>query len=674
MTLTWGPWQADPSADPTNPATHATPYGHWYETFEHQVAPSAGGFASCSQAGAAAAFPGFPLPRLTLPIRALPHCAAGINPPGPRADVTTGLTARLNRKSVITGVIDAGVALSHDRFRRPGGGTRILSAWAQGGKWAGQTHLPFGCELMQGQIDGHMAACTSALGVDEAAFNRRAGLVDYADPFSERWIDTDAPHGTHVADLAAGFDPAAIGTLRDRLPMIVVELAPRVAIGPSGSYLEFYVMWAIRHIALTADAIWDALFARGDKAGQGGFPIVINLSYGLLAGPKDGTMAVQKYMAGLNAARPGRPPLVVMLPAGNDNLERGVATLTVAPETRARRIGWRISPEDHTSNYAEVWTGAMCGSPVAGALHPCAISLSPPGGPAGPGTAGAEGQFCDLSWSAGGLSEVVARIYCRQTHDAVPPATPAQATYHRLHYVICAAPSFRGGERAAPSGVWTIALSTTGPALDALLYVQSDQDLTPGHGLGRMSYFDDPLYATHDALGRLNDTYFRDPVTGAVTTNFSTGPVKRRDTLNAIAAGGGTLTIAGYRRSDGLPADYSSAGRDGADPQQPGYACVSDDGIWRNGRMAAGGRSGSTAVLQGTSFATGEATRIVARDFLRQMDNGVTGTALQVAGAGFVANVPDPWPVPPYPMPASAMPLKLGSERLPMQDHGRLPR
>ena len=445
MTLTWGAWQTDPSADPTNPATHATPYGNWYETFEYQVAPSAAGFGSYSQAGAGGAFPGFPLPRLTLPTRALPAGTGTINTPVPRRYVATGLTGRLNRASVITGVIDAGVALSHDRFRRPGGGTRILSAWAQGGKWAGQTHLPFGCELMQDGIEGHMTASSTALGVNEAAFNRRAGLVDYADPFTERWVDAQAPHGTHVADLAAGFDPDVPGTLRDRLPMIVVELAPRVAIGPSGSYLEFYVMWAIRHIAETADAIWDTLFAKGDKAGQGGFPIVINLSYGLLAGPRDGTMAVQKYMGSLNAARPGRPPLVVMLPAGNDKLERGVARLPISPQTRARRIDWRISPGDHTSNHAEVWTGGIAGPPMAGALHPLMIALSPPGGPAGPGTAGAEGQVCDLTWTSGGPPEVVARIYCRQTHNAVPPATPAQATMHRLHYVICAAPSFRGG-------------------------------------------------------------------------------------------------------------------------------------------------------------------------------------------------------------------------------------
>ena len=664
MTLTWGAWRTDPAADPGDPATYATPYGDWYESFEFGVARSADDFAHCPQQGAADVFPGLPLPRITLPKRALPANGV-INLPRPRTDVSAGLTGKLARKSVIVGVIDAGVALSHDRFRREGG-TRILSAWLQGGKWADQAHLPFGCERMQADIEGHMAACTIAMGVDEAAFNRRAGLVDYADPSVERWIDTGAPHGTHVADLAAGFDPVSAGTLRDRCPMIVVDLAPRVAIGPSGSFLEFYVMWAIRHIAETADAIWDATFANGDKGGQCGFPVVINLSYGLLAGPKDGTMAVQKYMAGLNGARKGRPPLVMVLPAGNDNLERGVASLSVDPATS---IDWRISPEDRTSNYAEVWTEAIAGPPVAGALHPLAIALSPPGGPAGPGTVGAEGQVCDLTWASGAQSEVIARLYCRQTDNALPPA---QATGHRLHYVVCAAPTWRAGRHAAPSGTWTITLSCAGkgPPVEALLYVQSDQDLTPGKGTGRWSYFEDPLHATHDAVGRVNDSYARDPVTGIVTENFSNGPVKRRNTLNAIAGSGGTLTIAGYRHSDGMPADYASAGRDGDDPLMPDYACASDDGVWRIGRLAAGGRSGSAAVLQGTSFATGEATRIVAHDLLRQLDDGVAGPALQVAGPGFLPNLP----LPVYKMPASAMPLKLGIERLPMQDHGRLPR
>lgn len=163
MTLTWGPWRADPSANPGDPATHASPYGDWYETFEYQIAGTSGAFSTCPQSGAGGAFADIPLPRITLPTRALPP-GGGINPPGPRPAVAAGLTAKLNRKSVIVGVIDAGIALSHERFRRPGGGTRILSAWSQGGKWAGQTHLPFGRELMQADIDGHMTASTTGLG------------------------------------------------------------------------------------------------------------------------------------------------------------------------------------------------------------------------------------------------------------------------------------------------------------------------------------------------------------------------------------------------------------------------------------------------------------------------------------------------------------------------------
>ena len=659
MTLTWGTWRTDPSADPDDPETHATPYGDWYETIEFADSRSDRDFAHCPQHGAADVFPGLPLPRITLPKRALPGDGA-INPPKERRKVT-GLTGTLTPTSVIVGVIDAGIALSHDRFRRPDGGTRILSAWLQGGKWHKQKHLPFGRELMQGDIEDRMADCTTALGVDEGAFNRRAGLVDYAEPSVERWIDTAAPHGTHVADLAAGFDPEALNTMRDRLPMIVVDLAPRVSVGPSGSFLEFYVMWAIRHIAETADAIWDASFA---GQAQGGFPVVINLSYGLLAGPKDGTMAIQKYIAGLNAARQGRPPMVMVLPAGNDNLERGVAMLSVAP---VASIDWRISPQDHTSNYVEVWTDAVAGPVVAGATHPLAVALHPPGGPAGPGTAGAAGQVCDLIWNKGRKdAEVIARIYCRQTDNAMPDGSPA--TSHRLHYVICTAPSWRVRRQAAPSGAWPITLSHQRVgAVPAQLCVQSDQDLTPGHGLGRLTTFDDPAYAVHDPVGRWNDTYMRDMALTGVTRITQAGPVRQENTLNAIAGSPGTLTVAGYRASDGMPADYSSAGRDGTNPLLPDFACVSDDGVWRIGRMAAGARSGSAAVLQGTSFATGEATRIVAHDLLRQLDAGVAGPALQVAGAGFP-------PDQAYAIPTSAMPLKLGARRLAAQDHGRLPR
>jgi hypothetical protein len=661
--LAWGPWQTDPSADPGNPATFATPYGHWYETVECLTAPLSGGFSTGPQGAAGAIFPGIPLPRLTLPIRALPPGGA-INPPGPRPDPSPKIGRDLQSDSVIVGVIDSGVALAHERFRRPDGGTRILNAWQQGGAWGGQMHLPFGSELMQADIDAAMAASPTPHGVDEAAFNRRAGLVDYADAASERWIETAAPHGTHVADLAAGFDPAAKGSERDRLPMIVVNLAPRAAIGPSGSFLEFYVIWAIRHIVTTADAIWQSRFASADKVGQKGFPVVINLSYGLLAGPRDGTMAVQKYVAALNAGRAGRPPVVLMLPAGNDNLEAGAATLAFAPASPDPSLGWRLTPEDRTSSYAEVWSEPVPGPAFPGAPHPLAITVATPDGIAGPGLAGAAGQYCTLTWIAGGVPEVVGRIYCRAADDGT---AAAPATRHRLVYVICVAPTWRMPQRAAPAGLWTITLSSGGVAATARLHVQSDQDLTPGSGTAYMSHFDDPAYAPYDAVGRVLDSYLWDRATNAVTATFGSGPVQRKNTLNAIAGGAGTLTIGGYRATDGLPADYSSADDDPASAPWLNYACVSDDGVWRIGRLAAGSRSGSAVVMQGTSFATGEATRIVAHDLLRQLPGPVV-----VAGPGFLPNVPGALPA--YPVAPSDMPLKLGTARLPSQDHGRVGR
>jgi hypothetical protein len=681
MALTWGPWSPDPSGNPAAPDSYATPYGDWYATAES--GSGRGGFRFLPQTGVHTAFgltaadtAAIPFPQLPVPARALPAAATRIRPPRRRPPVLPGLTQAPGQDAVIVGVIDAGIALAHDRFRRAGGvGTRILSAWSQGAAWTGQRHLPFGREWLQAEIDALMAAHTHGGTVDEAAFNRAAGLVDFADPQGERWVETEAPHGTHVADLACGADPYAADPARDRTAIIAVDLAPRLSIGPSGSFLEFYVIWAIRHVVTTADAIWQAAHGAGR-----GYPVAINLSYGLQAGPKDGTMPVQKYIAHLNASRPGKAPVRLILPAGNDNLEQGTARLPVPATGGPTRLTWRIRPEDRTANYVEAWAADAPGPLPAGAAHPHAITVTTPQGVAGPGTAGQAGQVCDLSDGAG---RPVARLYCRGTDNAMPGGA---ATRHRLAYILCTAPTWRADGPAAPPGAWTIALHPTGAETSALVCVQSDQDLTPGAGTGLISYFDDPDYATHDAAGAVIDTYRRDGDSSAVLSDHD-GPVLRRGTLNAIAGSAGSLTIAGYRASDGWPADYSSSGsgpapagrsaRGGATAPgnpTPDAACVSDDGIWRLGRLAAGGRSGSAVVMQGTSFATAEATRLVAAALRDWLDGGADLSAAPMDAADAAARAAAADAAAGFAVPARQLALKLGAGRFAADRHGRVGR
>ena len=690
MRPVWQDWTTDDSADPAGVAFRS-PYGDWYlETDPGSDAERS--FTSVSQRGSAGGNPAFPfaLPDLPLPKTALPPGATAITAPVPRPNVLDGLEIRPGKQDVIIGVIDAGIALSHERFRRRGAvGTRILSHWTQGGTWQGQPHLPFGRELMQRDIDGLMGPLAE---VDEARFNRAAKLADFAVANGERWIETSDPHGTHVADLAAGCDPLdpAMAGLRDRTHLIAVDLAPRVSIGASGSFLESYAIWAIRHIVATADAIWQALYPDDP---QRGFALVINMSYGLHAGPKDGSMAIQKFVRSLDAGRDPLAPVRLVLPAGNDNLDRASAVLAGRLQGATDALDWRILPEDRTSGYAEIWTEAEALS--ASDAGPAPISVLPPQGRTGPGTCGRAGQRSDLVDQDSG--QVLARIYCRKVDNLTGVAELDTQPKQSVGYVICVAPSWRPEGGAAPSGAWTI---TLGEGKAAQLYVQSDQVLVPGTGGALLSYFEDVVatpaalrYRSHNPDGSLRDTYAIDRRNGAVSDNEpagQTGPIRRQNTVSAIAGAVGALTIAGYRASDGWPAGYSATGLavPGSDGGRITAALISDDSPWRFGRLAAGGRSGAVVALQGTSFATGEATRLLAQHLLDWRAGGSKGPApgsaaeietlaaaadaaavaaaggAAVAAAGGAANL----------VPAAKLALKLGAGRLPRQDHGRLAR
>jgi hypothetical protein len=91
------------------------------------------------------------------------------------------------------------------------------------------------------------------------------------------------------------------------------------------------------------------------------------------------------------------------------------------------------------------------------------------------------------------------------------------------------------------------------------------------------------------------------------------GVVLRSDTLNAMATGEKTITVAGYRRSDGEPAPYSSCGRIRGNANRiPDVAAPCEEGTTHVGILGAGPRSGAAVALRGTSFAAPQVGRWIA--------------------------------------------------------------
>lgn len=529
--------------------------------------------------------------------------------------------------AVIVGIIDDGIALGHARFRDPAG-SRFLASWQQGGVvdgGASQPYLPFGREVYRTDIENAFSAHSPGGTLDEDAFNRAIGIVDYENHHGVRSADRHVAHGTAVLDLATGYDSSQ----SDKPSIIAVQLPRRPVVGLGGAFLEYFVIYGIYRIILIADQIWD--MCHEHSSDENGFRIVINVSYGQQAGPKDANRLLEGVARNINHERreSGRPPVRLVFPAGNDNLERCHARWEVKPNDTVT-IPWRLLPEDQSSNFVEVWSPLLQGSYVATGDCPLELQLSAPGLTTVGPTVGKPDHFHEIRTLAG---DDVGRIYCRKE-------AWIDGTSFRYRYVICAGPTLnlKTDHPAAPSGVWNLAIKNIDGSdpLDVYFHVQVDQGPSPGSLSSGRSYFDlGPLgnltgYVTHEENGRLRDSYAY-PLAGTPDDNLEpankTGAVQRKGTHNAIATLYEMLVVGGYRASDGRPA-YYSATTQGRRSQPPGRkhltaSLPSEDGPMHPGLLAAGTRSASAVAVSGTSFAAALATRKVAEAWGRGESGGM---------------------------------------------------
>ena len=549
------------------------------------------------------------------------------------------------RDAVIMGVLDVGVPLGHRRTRLASGKTRILAAWQQTASRAMlkptgdakdcQLYLPFGTEQLTPDINRELARWSGndlAGGyLDEEAFNRALGLEDYAQPFGQRDLGQRGSHGAHVLDAACGMAPT--DNSAERLRIIAVNMPDRALIGHSAQFLDFFAVHGILRIVMLADALWHRLYGHdaGHKNGQIGFPIVLNLSFGKLAGPRDGRDMIGQVLDELNALRQaqGRAPVILSLPAGNENLERGNISARLAAGAEVE-FDWRLVPEDQSANFVEIW--AQGETAQATGPSPLEIQVVPPGGPASPWTGAKPGHVLDLEDMSRRPDDplpdaprpwLVTRVYSERpgAKQGGAASDSAATTGHRLHYLIAAKQTQLYEDTAlAPAGTWQIRLrnASSQPML-VDVNVQTDQNEEPRSAINRRSRFERPEYRRFDESGRPLDSYSY-PLDGAAPEVLDNSNVLRRHgTLNAAGYSGFAALAAGHRDSDGRMVPYSATGRQGPDPtprDAPLASLPIRDGAAHFGRLAAGARDGSAVAMEGTSFAAALLSRRLAEAWL----------------------------------------------------------
>lgn len=514
-----------------------------------------------------------------LPLKSVPQPTAWAQKQSVRSDA-----------KVVTGIIDDGLAFANARFRRKNGDSRIEFLWNQDGTpLAPPDGWETGWELTRlgsGGVDGIDKLLTDAshAGIVDEDRVYRYDLrrhIDYLQP-GHKPVAWRTAHGTHVMDLAAGYAPSEDASTRS---IIGVQLPVATTADTSGATLTPYVLQGLWYI-----------LERAQLLSPSPLPIVVNLSYGLVAGPHNGSSVLESAIDQIIELRTqAKAPLHVVVPSGNSRLARCHAR--VAPlqgATHARRLNWRILPDDLTPSFTQIWLPESQGGPAV-----VSVRVTTPTGDTSPAiTAGRE-----CLWQDG--TEILCKVLYLtksvpgRTRPLIFIAVAPTATHHTTR-------------KLAPSGVWEIEVTNIGSAIDPNnpIHAWIQRDDTPyGYPIrGRQSYFEDTLYVRFDAAtGRVVE--LDDP------TNPS--PIKRDGTISAIATGKKSIVIGGFRRRDWRIARYSGGGplvpplRPPPITDGPDAMAVSDDSIAHRGLLATGTRSGSTVQLSGTSVAAPQFTRAI---------------------------------------------------------------
>lgn len=229
-------------------------------------------------------------------------------------------SAALLGQGILIAVIDSGVDYTHPDFRDPDGSTRFLAIWDQSVAGNPPPGYDLGTEYTREQIDGAL----------------RSG---------ERLPTRDlSGHGTAVLGIAAGNGRASLtGTVTSRFGADrgVAPLAQLLAVKLGSPGPDSFPGTAQLMLAL------DYVFK---KAQETGLPLAVNLSFGNVYGPHNGTGLLETYLAQL--AERGRTCICVG--TGNEGNTAGHAAGSLKTTGDTQEIELGIAPFESTLN-VQLW-------------------------------------------------------------------------------------------------------------------------------------------------------------------------------------------------------------------------------------------------------------------------------------------------------------------------------
>ncbi|EBA10918.1 hypothetical protein [Roseobacter sp. CCS2] len=388
-------------------------------------------------------------------------------------------------------------------------------------------------------------------------------------------------HGTHMLDLAAGADPADPTDPVRNIDLLGVQIRPQSYDDTSGAGITPDLQRGLFFLWLTA---WF----------QGSRHLMVNISLGITAGPKDGTSQVEVIIRdAIRMAAMLGLKIDVFLPYGNAYHDQLAAELCVTPE-EPKPIHWQIQPNDLTPGYFEIQQ--LDGGSYD--LNELELTFTSPAGTTQTVTANASGTI---------NSDIVMNGVTCGTVSHVP------ARGRRQHLIVAFAPSRSNpemtlpGARPCPAGRWTLTIAAPKGAVALTLQMQRDdrpEGVLPG---AYQAYFEGPNTRDHDQDARQFTALGDEGPVVYLGTNSAYTEVNH---TNVTSVGGAMVRA---HEDPGQtpqikPAHYTAKGT-GWSGSEPDLGAATEKSAVLPGLLAAGTFSNGTARMSGTSTASASALR-----------------------------------------------------------------
>ena len=484
-------------------------------------------------------------------------------------------SAGLARRPIVA-VIDDAIGYLNARFRSTINHARFEAVWIMGQPKPVGPVPPASGVFVGAILEKVDIASDLATGWTEASLYHRRNEALFV-PEDHKATNLKTGHGTCVLDRAAGDEP---GAPLSSVPLLAVQLPPAAIVATSGRRLEHLVIEGLRWVMVRALAVASSPAFGGMRP-----PLIVDLSLGTLAGPRDKTELLARVIP-IEIERfrllSGGTPMRVVAAYGNAYREKLCAKARVLPGTELA-LDWRILPDDRTASYLEVRVPPGLGKHIR-------LTLTPPRGIPALVLPAFLTPAQKAIYEAGG--ELLAGVY-----------RLSEANQDVLLVVVAATETFGVGV-AAPPGAWGIGLANgSAQAIDISVQVRRD-DTPDGYRIqGRQSWLDHA------------EAWNWDAETMDWTRPDSLAPIRREDTaVSFCAMDDRSFYLVGAAMPDRAvsngvkPALYAAQGEP-ARKTGPDLSALAEDGRVAAGRAASGILSGSRTRLSGSSIAAPLVTR-----------------------------------------------------------------